>query len=241
VSGLAARLLVERAAFRLDLDLVVPAGGVVALLGPNGAGKSTALGALAGAVPLASGGRVVLDGRVLDDPSAGIHVELERRSVGWVFQDPLLFPHLTVAQNAAFGLRAGGMPRAESVERATEWLSRFGIAELASASPGGISGGQAQRVALARALAPQPHLLLLDEPLAALDVEVRDDIRSDLQDRLRQHPGCTVLVTHDAADAVQLADEIVVRDRGRVVQRGTAAELRRAPATPYVAAMFPGA
>jgi molybdate transport system ATP-binding protein len=239
VSGLEARLIVQRQAFRLDLELRVPAGGVAALLGANGAGKSTALAALAGAEPLAPGGRVVLDGRVLDDPATRTSLDLARRSVGWVFQDPLLFPHLTVAQNAAFGLRAAGLPRAEARRRAGEWLDRLGIAELAHAHPRQISGGQAQRAAIARALAPQPHLLLLDEPLAALDVEVRAEVRADLRARLRQHPGCTVLVTHDPVDAVELADEILVLDRGRVVQRGSADELRAAPATPYVAAMFP--
>ncbi|WP_210480794.1 ATP-binding cassette domain-containing protein [Naasia sp. SYSU D00948] len=241
MTGLDARLVVERDSFRLDLHLRVPAGGVLALLGPNGAGKTTALAALAGAVPLGSEGRVVLDGRVLDDAGTGVHVDLARRSVGWVFQDPLLFPHLTVAQNAAFGLRAGGVPRREAARQAGEWLDRFGIAALADARPRAISGGQAQRAALARALAPQPHLLLLDEPLAALDVEVREEIRRDLRDRLRQHPGCTVLVTHDAADAVRLADEIVILESGRAVQRGSAESLRGAPATPYVAAMFPPA
>ncbi|WP_210506320.1 ABC transporter ATP-binding protein [Naasia sp. SYSU D00057] len=239
MSGLDARLAVERGGFRLELELVVPPGAVVALLGPNGAGKSTGLGALAGAVPLASG-RVVLDGRVLDDVAVGVSVDIARRSVGWMFQDALLFPHLSVAENVAFGLRAGGARRADALRTAGEWLGRLGIGELAGARPREVSGGQAQRVALARALAPQPHLLLLDEPLAALDAEVREEVRSGLRDGLRRHPGCTILVTHDPVDAEVLADEVVVVEGGRAVQRGTPDALRAAPATPYVSAMFPG-
>jgi molybdate transport system ATP-binding protein len=237
VSGLDARVVVARGVFRLELELRVPSGGVLALLGPNGAGKSTALGALAGAVPL-DAGRVLLDDRLLDDVAAGVSVDIARRSVGWVFQDALLFPHLSVAENVAFGLRAGGMRRADALHAAGEWLERMGIAALAGARPREISGGQAQRAALARALAPQPHLLLLDEPLAALDAEVREEVRGGLRDGLRRHPGCTVLVTHDPGDAAVLADDVVVLEAGRAVQRGTPDELRDAPATPYVAAMF---
>jgi molybdate transport system ATP-binding protein len=238
VSGLLARLVVERGDFRLQLDLDVAPGEVVALLGPNGAGKSTALAALAGAVPL-SAGSVRLDDRVLADAGTGAIVDPSRRSVGWVLQDALLFPHLSAGENVAFGLRAGGMRRGEATARAAEELGRLGIAELVHARSREISGGQAQRVALARALAPRPRLLLLDEPLAALDVEVRDSVRADLGERLRQHDGCTVLVTHDPVDAERLADRIVVVERGRAVQRGGASELRAAPATAYVAAMFP--
>lgn len=238
MTGLDARLLVERPGFRLELDLAARPGSVLALLGPNGAGKSTALAALAGAEPLAAGW-VRLDGAVLEDPARGVRVDLARRSIGWVFQDALLFPHLSVEENVAFGLRAGGMPRPDASLRAREWLALFGIRELARAAAREISGGQAQRAALARALAPQPHLLLLDEPLAALDVEVREGIRAGLRERLRQHPGCTVLVTHDPVDAEDLADEIIVLERGRPAQRGTAWDLRAAPATAYVAAMFP--
>ena len=239
MSGLDARLVVERGGFRLELELAVPGGAVVALLGPNGAGKSTALGALAGAVPLASG-RVTLDGRVLDDVAAGVSVDIARRSVGWMFQGALLFPHLSVAENVAFGLRAGGVRRVDALRTAREWLEGLGIGALAESRTREISGGQAQRVALARALAPQPHLLLLDEPLAALDAEVREEVRGGLREGLRRHPGCTILVTHDPVDATVLADEVVVVEGGRVVQRGTSDGLRAAPATPYVAAMFPG-
>ncbi|BDZ46248.1 ABC transporter ATP-binding protein [Naasia aerilata] len=236
MSGLVARLVVERGAFRLDLDLTVAPGEVVALLGPNGAGKSTALAALAGAVPLTAGS-VRLDDLVLAD--AGRTVDPSRRSVGWVLQDALLFPHLTAGENVAFGLRARGVRRGEASATAAAELARLGIGELASARPREISGGQAQRVALARALAPRPRLLLLDEPLAALDVEVRDSVRAVLGERLRGNDGCTVLVTHDPVDAERLSDRIVVVERGVAVQEGTAAQLRDAPATPYVAAMFP--
>ncbi len=232
--GLRARIGVERGGFALDVGLEVSPGEVVAVLGPNGAGKSTALAALAGLVPLTSG-RVELAGRVLDDPAAGVLVPAEGRRTGMVFQDYLLFPHLSVLDNVAFGLRSRGVPRREAAATARAWLERVGLAELARVRPGRISGGQAQRVALARALAPGPALLLLDEPLAALDARTRLEVRSDLRRHLSGYDGCTVLVTHDPLDAMVLADRIVVVEGGVAVQRGTPAEVARAPRTDYVA------
>ena len=233
-AGLSADLGVDRDSFVLDLGLEVAPGEVVALLGPNGAGKSTALGALAGLVPLERG-RIELAGTVLDDPEAGVLVPVERRRTGVVFQDYLLFPHLSVLDNVAFGLRARGAPRREAAAAAHGWLERVGVADLARSRPGRISGGQAQRVALARALVTEPALLLLDEPLAALDAQTRLDVRSDLRRHLAGYDGCTVLVTHDPLDAMVLADRIVVVENGSAVQRGTPAEVARAPRTEYVA------
>lgn len=234
--GLHAELLVERDRFTLDVSLHLAPGRVLALLGPNGAGKSTALRALSGLVPL-TGGRIDLHGDVLDDPRAGRFVPPERRSVGMVFQDYLLFPHLTLADNIAFGLRARGVPRRIANQRAEHWLDRVGLAELARNKPARISGGQAQRVALARALATEPAMLLLDEPLAALDAATRLEIRSDLRRHLTGYPGCTVVVTHDPLDAMVLADHLVVIEHGRVVQQGSPGDVARAPRTGYVATL----
>ncbi|MGV8895707.1 MAG: ATP-binding cassette domain-containing protein [Rhodoglobus sp.] len=229
--SIAAALRVARGAFTLDLDLAVAAGRTLALLGPNGAGKSTALGLLAGTIGLDSGS-VVVNGRVLDDEST--HVETEHRRIGVVFQDYLLFPHLSVLENVAFGPRSSGIPRAAARAEAVQWLDRLGIADLASTRPPQLSGGQAQRVALGRALASDPELLLLDEPLAALDVEVREEVRGELGRFIRDWGGPTIVVTHLFDDVVALADDVVVIERGRATQRATVRELVRAPATSYV-------
>jgi len=231
---LAAYLWVDREGFRLDVDLLVPGGEVVALLGPNGAGKTTVLRVLAGLLRLTQGS-VTLGGRVLDDPASGTFVPAERRDVGMVFQDYLLFPHLSALDNVAFGLRARGAGRAEARATATTWLERVGVSEHAGARPGRLSGGQAQRVALARALATDPRLLLLDEPLAALDASTRLAVRGDLARHLRAFGGSALMVTHDPLDAMVVADRIVVLEGGRVVQDGSPAEVARAPRTEYVA------
>jgi molybdate transport system ATP-binding protein len=224
--NLDASLRVARGGFELDVDLAVTAGSTLALLGPNGAGKSTALAALAGVV--ASTGTIRLGDRVLDDTA------VEHRRVGYVFQHYLLFPHLSVLENVAFGPRAAGMPRAPARASALDWLDRIGIGELATRRPRELSGGQAQRVALARALAAEPELLLLDEPLAALDVEVRAEVREQLAGHLAEWGGLTVVVTHSLDDVVALARDVVVLERGRATQRGTVRDLVREPATPYV-------
>ena len=232
--GLRCHLCVERPGFALDVELAVAPGSVLALLGPNGAGKSTALRALAGLVAL-HGGVIELAGRLLDDPAAGVLVPAAERGVGMVFQDHLLFPHLSALDNVAFGLRTAGAPRRAARDQAGSWLDRMGVGAQASSRPGALSGGQAQRVALARALAPGPRLLLLDEPLSALDAATRMTVRSDLRRHLDGYDGCTVLVTHDPLDAMVLADELVVVEAGRVVQRGRPGEVARAPRTDYVA------
>ncbi|TDC65656.1 ABC transporter ATP-binding protein [Actinomadura sp. GC306] len=226
--GLDARLVVRRAGFELDLALTAEPGEVVALLGPNGAGKSTALRALAGLVPV-SGGHIRLDGGDLGA------LPPDRRGIGMVFQDYLLFPHLSVLENVAFGPRCRGAGRSEARRRAARWLERVGLAEFAAVRPRALSGGQAQRVALARALAVEPGLLLLDEPLAALDAHTRLEIRAALRRHLAGFAGAAVLVTHDPLDAMVLADRIVVVEGGRLVQEGAPAEVARRPRTDYVA------
>lgn len=236
MSGLVldARLVVERAGFRLDLALALRPGEVVALLGPNGAGKSTTLRVLAGLLPL-DDGHLELAGQRLDDPRTGRFVPAERRPASLVFSDHLLFPHLTVLENVAFGLRCRGVRRRVARERAAGWLNRMGLTGYADRRPGLLSGGQAQRVALARALAVDPALLLLDEPLSALDARTRLDTRAELQLHLAAHPGATLLVTHDPVDAMVLADRLLVVEDGRLVQQGSPAEVAARPRTGYVA------
>ncbi len=220
----------------LDLAVQISAadGETVAVLGPNGAGKTTLLRALAGLLRL-DRGRVVIDGATVDDAEARRFVVPERRPVGVVFQDYLLFPHLSARENVAFGLRARGTSRSEARRRADEWLERVGLADHAAAKPSALSGGQAQRVALARALAPEPRLLLLDEPLAALDVGIRTELRRELRALLSSFSGARILVTHELLDAVALADRIVVLERGRVAQEGPIDEVAARPRSRYVA------
>jgi molybdate transport system ATP-binding protein len=218
----------------LDVGLQIGAGEVVALLGPNGAGKSTALRALAGLLRLTSG-KITIGGEVVADPKFGIHRAPHERPIGVVFQDYLLFPHLTVLDNVAFGPLVQGVDKAAARQRATAWLARMGIAELAGAKPSAISGGQAQRVALARALSIEPQLLLLDEPLAALDAKTRLLVRTEVRRHLADFPGATLLVTHDPVDAAVLADRLIVIEEGRVAQQGMPQEVARRPHTDYVA------
>ena len=218
----------------LDLTLEVDAGHVLGLVGPNGSGKTTVLRVLSGLQPLA-GGRVVLDGEVLEEPARRIRLPPERRRVGLMFQDYLLFPHLTTLENVAFGLRARGMQRREARQRAAAMLEALGLPDLGSARPGSLSGGQQQRVAMARTLVHDPHLILLDEPLAALDVSTKMEVRRHLRRALRGQGVGAVLVTHDLVDAVAMADQLVVLQSGSVVQRGTPAQVTEQPRSTYVA------
>jgi molybdate transport system ATP-binding protein len=235
--GLRATIIVERPVFRLAIDLDVRPGTITAVVGPNGSGKTTTLRTLAGLIRLTQG-RITLGGRTLDDASTGDYVVPALRGAGVVFQDYLLFPHLSAIDNIAFGPMAHGESRKPSVAKAHEWLDRFGLAEIAQVRPAQLSGGQAQRVALARALVLEPQLLLLDEPMAALDAGTRVEVRADLATELRAYGGSTVLVTHDPTDAIALADEIVVLDHGAVVQRGTPDAVAGEPANDYVAGLF---
>ena len=220
--------------FELDVDLKVEPGEVVAVLGPNGAGKTSILRGLAGLLPL-DVGRVALDGVVLEEPVASVFVPSERRPIGMVFQDYLLFPHLTAVDNIAFGLRSRGTPRPAATATARQWLERVGLAAEAERKPGSLSGGQAQRVALARALATNPALLLLDEPMAALDASTRVELRRDLRRHLESFRGVRLLVTHDPVEAMAMADRLVILEHGRVLQSGTPSEVTQRPRSRYVA------
>ncbi|MBM7776578.1 molybdate transport system ATP-binding protein [Actinokineospora baliensis] len=229
--NLDALLRVDRAG--LDLPLIVEPGEVVVVLGPNGAGKTTALRALAGLLPLRDG-HIRLGQHVWDAPPREF-VPPQQRPVGMVFQDYLLFQHMSVLENVAFGLRARGTPRHEARSRASTWLDTVGLADRAGDRPSALSGGQAQRVALARALATGPELLLLDEPLAALDAGTRLRVRAELARHLKNFPGSTVLVTHDPVDAMALGDRLVVIEDGRVTQTGVPREVAQHPKTDYIA------
>lgn len=234
-TGLSADFTVTRSdRFELTLALSIDPGNTVALLGPNGAGKSTAVAALAGLLPVHAG-RIALSGRVLDDPYQGIFVPAEERRVGVVFQDYLLFPRSTILENVAFGLRSRRLPRDQAHARARMWLGRLGLEALEASRPGDLSGGQAQRVALARALATDPDLLLLDEPLSALDVTTRTEMRHTLAEHLDQFPGPRLLITHDPTEAFLLANRIHIIEDGTVTQEGTADDIRLRPRTPYAA------
>ncbi len=218
----------------LDLDAALEAapGEVVALLGPNGAGKTTFLRAIAGLVRT-DRAKVVLDDVVLEDTVSGVRTPTERRPIGIVFQQHLLFPHLSVLENVAFGLRARHRPDARAA--ALAWLERVGLGAYANARPAALSGGEAQRVALARALAVDPRLLLLDEPLAALDATTRAEVRRELRRHLASFEGARLLVTHDPLEAAALADRLVILEGGRVVQSGPVDEVTRHPRTRFVA------
>jgi len=234
VSGLSAVIGVDRGGLSLNAELTAEPGTTLALLGPNGAGKSTVVDAVAGLAPL-SKGRISLGGRVLDKPSGGVFVPPEERRVGVVFQDLLLFGHMTVADNIGFGLRSAGVGREEEAAGVERWLGRMGLTAMARRRARDLSGGEAQKVALARALVTAPDLLLLDEPTSALDAGARVRARRDLADRLAEFEGPRVLITHDPAEAFLLADEIVVLEGGVVTQAGAAEEIRLRPRTGYVA------
>jgi molybdate transport system ATP-binding protein len=232
--GLVVDAEVRRGDFTLAVGLTAASGQVVGVLGPNGSGKSTLLSAVAGLTPV-SAGRITLAGEVMDDADTGAFVEASERPVGFVFQNYRLFPHLTVAENVAFSPRARGMGRHAARTAAGYWLDRLGLASLADHKPDRLSGGQAQRVALARALAGQPALLLLDEPLSALDAGTRLDVQAELKRHLADFTGSCLLVTHDPLEALVLADQLIVLEGGRIVQEGSPAQVARQPATDYVA------
>lgn len=241
MTGWRATLRGVRGRFTLDVELRGGAG-VHALVGPNGSGKTTVLRALAGAVDLAHTEIVVTD-RVWARSHPPVFVPIERRRVGYVPQGFGLFPHLPVIDNVAFGLASGPhrLPRAERHARARTLLNELGIGSVADRAVAALSGGEQQRVALARALAPEPTLLLLDEPLAALDAVTRRDVRQFLAEHLRALGCPTVLSTHDVQDVRALNAEVTVIEQGQVVQTGPLAELSAAPSTRFVAAFVEGA
>lgn len=212
------------------LSLEVARGEIVCLLGPSGDGKTTLLRLVAGLEHLQQG-RIELNGRVLAEP--GQEIPPEQRHVGFVFQDYALFPHLTVEENVAFGLR--GIPRGDRVWRVAEALARVGLEAFAGAWPHQLSGGQQQRVALARALAPRPQVLLLDEAFASLDARLREQVRDDTLHVLQEAGIPALIVTHDAEEAMFMADRIALMREGQLVQLGTPEELYLKPADPFVA------
>ena len=226
----------------VDLTLAVEAGRTLALLGPNGAGKSTALASIAGLLRPPSG-QVTLDDRILfscsdpgnpgTGPGNGEWVPPHSRGIALLAQEARLFPHLSVLDNVAFGPRSAGMPRGQARERARQWLAQVDAETFAGRRPGALSGGQAQRVAIARALATEPHLLLLDEPLSALDVESAPAIRQLLRRVLKDRT--TILVTHDILDAVLLADDVAVLENGRVVEQGPTSRVLTRPTSGFAA------
>ncbi|WP_028657124.1 sulfate/molybdate ABC transporter ATP-binding protein [Nocardioides sp. J54] len=218
----------------VDVSFEVAAGETVALLGPNGAGKSTTLDVVGGLLR-PDGGRVVLEGEVLT--GAGRWVAPHARRTALLAQDPLLFPHLSVLENVAFGPRSRGAGRAGAREAARRWLAEVGATDLADRRPARLSGGQAQRVAVARALAADPRVLLLDEPMAALDVSVAPVLRQLLRGVLAERTA--VVVTHHVLDALLLADRVVVLEGGRVVEQGPAVAVLSRPRSAF-AARFAG-
>jgi molybdate transport system ATP-binding protein len=228
VDTLHVTLVHQLRAFRLELELAL-GRETVALVGPSGAGKSSVLRAIAGLLRPECG-RVTVGGETWFDSEAKVDVPPERRSVGLVFQEYALFPHMTVAQNVAYA----------GPQRVDELLDLVGITPLRDARPGELSGGERQRVAVARALARDPAVLLLDEPLAALDAHTRARVRAELGDLLGRLRLPTLLVTHDFQDAAALAPRVGVLDEGRIVQEGTAPELVASPTSPFVAAFTGG-
>jgi len=218
---------VDDASFELD------DGRLLALVGESGSGKSTLLRLIAG-LEEPDAGEIILDGRVLSAP--GQVVPPERRGIGMVFQHHALFPHLTVEQNLGFGL--GGLPRAERASVIVPLLTLVGLPGMARRYPHELSGGERQRIALARALAPNPRVLLLDEPFSSLDARLRHSLRDETRAILRERGATAILVTHDTTDALSIADRIVVLKQGRVQQDGAPAEVYHAPANTYVASFF---
>jgi len=222
--------------FELQATFDVPAGESVAILGPNGAGKSTLLALVAGLLTPDSG-TVEVGGRLLSRATPFLLTAPEKRRVGLMGQDPLLFPHLSALENIAFGPRSRGWSRVRATAGAREWLERMELAPLESRRPSKLSGGQRQRVALARALAAEPEILLLDEPLGALDARTAPDIRQVLRTHLRDSGTTSLLVTHDVLDAAVLADRVLVLEGGRIVDDGPTGAVLTAPRSAFGATL----
>lgn len=227
----------RRGGFELRAEFRAEPGATTVIVGESGAGKTSLL-RLAAGLDQPERGRIALGGRPWADAGNGLTVPAWRRDVGYVAQDYALFPHLTVEQNVGFGLRARGVARSQVSPRVAEALRRTGISELATRKPAALSGGQQQRAALARALVLDPPLLLLDEPLAALDLGTRRQVRSELRELLRTLGCVTLYVTHSPLEALLFGDRIVVLERGRVSQVGSREDLLRHPRSRYVAELM---
>jgi molybdate transport system ATP-binding protein len=227
-------LRLTRGSFELNVDFDLQPGEIIAVLGPNGAGKSTLLRAIAGLEPIDSG-FIAVDSIPVDRPDDDIFVPPAERAIGMVFQDYMLFEHLSVRENVAFGLRARRTNRRTARAVAERVLDELGIGHLTDRTPRSLSGGQAQRVALARAMATTPRVLLLDEPLAALDVATRREVRREIRRQLTAFDGATIIVTHDPIDAYALADRLLILEDGRITQTGTIGEVTSQPAGRYAA------
>ena len=231
---LRARIEKQLRQYRLALTVEAAAGETLVLVGPSGSGKTTTLNCIAG-LTAPEAGEILLGGRPLFDAKAGINLPAENRGLGYLFQESALFPHLTVFENIAYALRCRRQPKAtvrQQVERACELV---GLSALTRAKPGRLSGGEQQRVALARAIVFEAELLLLDEPLASLDVQTRSQVRGELRRLLRRLRRAAVLVTHDYVDALTFGDRIAVIDQGRLLQAGTKDELLARPRSRFVA------
>lgn len=211
-----------------DISFGIPKGQLIGLLGPSGSGKTTILRMLAGLESVDSG-EIIIDGRVVND------VPASKRGIGFVFQNYALFRYMTVRDNIAFGLQVQRMPKDKIRARVEEMLELVELSAFADRYPNQLSGGQRQRVAFARALAPNPQLLLLDEPFAAVDAKVRKELRSWLRQMISTVGVTSIFVTHDQDEAIEVADEIIITDHGRVEQIGSPTEIYRSPVTPFVA------
>lgn len=223
-SFISAMIGVDYPELRVEVAIDAARGDIIGLVGPNGAGKTTVLRALAGLRSL-DRGRIVINHAIVDDPAADVLVESQHRKVGVVFQDYRLFPHLSALDNVAFGLRSHGHRRAAARKLAAEWLDRLELASHRDHKPSALSGGQAQRVALARALAVNPDLLLLDEPLAAIDPESRSRIQEDLRHHLSSFDGVTIIVSHRYQEVRALADRAIILTAGQITWAGPSADL----------------
>ena len=239
VDGLSLRAISRRFGARLAVDhlnLDVSRGEVLCLLGPSGCGKSTTLRIAAG-LESPDSGLVFVGGQLVE--GEGRHVEPEERGVGLMFQDYALFPHLSAKANVAFGLAK--LPRKEREQRAALELKRVGLEDLANAFPHTLSGGEQQRVALARMLAPEPKVVLMDEPFSGLDARLRNTVRGGTLKRLREAGAAVVIVTHDPDEAMRVGDRVALMRDGQIVQVGTPLELYRAPTDPRAVGLFGGA
>ena len=234
MTALDAHIVVERGGgFRLDAEFSLAPGETVALLGPSGAGKSTLLDAVAGLARLAEGG-IRLGDRELASAERRVHIAPAARHIALLGQDPRLFPHLSARENIAFGPRAQGVPKQRARSDADDWLIRVDLDGLGDRRPAQLSGGQQQRVALARALVTSPRLLLLDEPLTALDPGTAAEVRAVILDELGRTQTTAILVTHDLIDAVALAHRVVVLEAGRITEQGPTADALAAPQSAFL-------